>query len=104
MPVKETFVIEITPGIEPIEFDVWIRRQPRSEQQRYRESRARADAYRQQAIDAGLMSVEPGTWDYIWRDEQAKQQGKRQDEECMDFYTRFNAETGRKITGVLKEI
>jgi hypothetical protein len=50
------------------------------------------------------MSIETGTGAYIWRDEQAKQQGKRQDEECMDFYTRYNADTGRRVNGVLTEI
>ena len=104
MPVKEIFVVETTPGIEPIPFDVWLSRQPASEQQIYRQARARADAYRQEAIDAGFMSIEPGTGSYIWRDKQAKEQGKRQDEECMDFYTRFNADTGRQVNGVLKEI
>jgi len=104
MPIKEIFVVETTPGIEPIPFDVWISRQPLSEQRRYRQARARADAYRQEAIDAGLMSIEPGTGSYIWRDEHAKEQGKRQDDECMDFYDRFNADTGRQVNGVLKEI
>ena len=104
MPVKETFVVETTPGIDPVPFEVWLSRQPQSEQQRFHQARARADTYRQEAIDAGLMSIEPGTGAYIWRDEQAKQQGKRQDDECMSFYSRFNADTGRRVTGILKEI
>ena len=104
MPIKEIFVEETTPGIDPIPFKVWLRRQPQSEQQRYHQARARADAYRREAIDAGIMSIEPGTASYIWRDEEAKTQGKRQDDECMSFYSRFNAETGRRITGILKEI
>jgi hypothetical protein len=106
MPIKETFVIETTPGIEPIEFDVWIRRQPQSEQQRFHQARVRADAYRQAAIDAGLMIRVHGEklGAYIWRDEAARKQGKQQDDECMDFYDRFNADTGRRVTGVLKEI
>ena len=104
MPIKETFVVETAPGIDPIPFDAWLAGQPPSEQQRYRQARARADVYRQEAIDAGLMSIEPGTGAYIWRDEQAKQQGKRQDDECMDFYTRYNADTGRRVNGVLTEI
>ena len=104
MPIKEIFVEETTPGIDPIPFKVWLRRQPQSEQQRYHQARARADAYRQEAIDAGIMSIEPGTASYIWRDEEAKKQGKRQDDECMSFYSRFNADTGRRITGILKEI
>jgi hypothetical protein len=104
MPIKETFIIETTPGIEPISWNIWFKNLPLSEKQRYHQARARADAYRQEAIDAGLMSIEPGTGNYIWRDEQAKQQGKRQDDECLDFYTRFNADTGRQVNGVLKEI
>ena len=104
MPVKETFVVETTPGIDPIPFDAWLAGQSQSEQQRYRQARIRADAYRQEAIDSGIMSIETGTGAYIWRDEQAKQQGKRQDDECMDFYTRYNADTGRRVNGVLTEI
>ena len=104
MPIVETWIEETTPGIDPIPFKVWLAHQPESEQQRFYLARARADAYRQEAIDAGIMSIDPGTLSYIWRDEEAKNQGKQQDEECMDFYTRFNAEPGRKITGVLKEI
>jgi hypothetical protein len=104
MPIKETFVMETTPGIDPIPFEVWMSQQPQSEQQRYHQARARADAYRQEAIDAGIMSIEIGTGDYIWRDEEAKKQGKRQDEECMDFYTRYNADNGIQVNGVLTEI
>jgi len=104
MPIKETFVVETTPGIEPIPWDIWFKNLPESEQQRYRQARARADAYRQEAIDAGLMVIEPNSGSYIWRDEQAKKQGKRQDNECMDFYDRFNAASGRRVNGVLEEI
>ena len=106
MPIKETFVVETTPGIEPISFDDWLAQQSASEQQRYHQARARADVYRQAAIDASLMirvhGTSPGA--YIWRDEEAKKQGKQQDEECMEFYSRFNADTGRRVTGVLTEI
>ena len=106
MPIKETFVIETTPGIDPIPFDVWLRQQPQKEQKRYQEARARADAYRQAAIDAGLMihvhGASPGA--YIWRDEEAKKQGKQQDDECMDFYDRFNADTGRKLVSVVEHV
>jgi hypothetical protein len=94
--------METTPGIDPITFDVWIAQQSPSEQKRYWESRAWADMYRQQAIDAGLMihidGTDPGV--YIWRDEAAKQQGKQQDDECLEFYDRFNAETGRRLVTV----
>ena len=94
--------METTPGIDPIPFDIWLAKQPLSEQKRYRESRARADAYRQAAIDAGFMihihGSEPGA--YIWRDEEAKKQGKQQDDECMEFYNRFNFDTGRKLVMV----
>ena len=99
-------MVETTPGIDPIPFDQWLAQQPVSEQQRYHLARSKADAYRQQAIDAGFMirveGASPG--EYIWRDEEAKQQGKQQDDECMDFYTRFNADTGRRVNGVLTEI
>jgi hypothetical protein len=104
MPIKEIFVEETTLGIDPIPFEVWLSRQPQSDQQQYYQARVRADTYRQEAIDAGIMSIEPGTVSYIWRDEEAKKQGKRQDDECMSFYSRFNADTGRRITGILKEI
>jgi hypothetical protein len=104
MPIKEIFIIETTPGIDPIPFKVWLSRQPQSEQNRYHQARARADVYRQEAIDAGIMSIELSTDAYIWRDEQAKQQGKQQDDECMAFYDRFNADTGRRVNGVLTEI
>ena len=104
MPIKETFVMETTPGIDPIPFDTWLAQQSLSEQQRFSEARARADAYRQAAIDAGLMSIEPETGSYIWRDADAKNQGKLEDDECLDFYTRFNADTGRIVNGVLTEI
>jgi hypothetical protein len=106
MPIKEIFIIETTPGIDPIPFDVWLARQSPSEQDRYHQARARADAYRQEAIDAGLMihvaGAVPGA--YIWRDEAAKKQGKRQDNECMDFYARFNADTGRKLVTVVEHV
>jgi hypothetical protein len=104
MPIKEIFVEETTPGIDPIPFEVWLSRQPQSDQQRYYQARVRADTHRQEAIDAGIMSIEAGTASYIWRDEEAKKQGKRQDDECMSFYSRFNADTGRRIAGILKEI
>ena len=106
MPIKETFVIETTPGIEPIPWDIWFKNLPASEQQRYHQARARADVYRQAAIDDGLMihvhGASPGA--YIWRDEAAKKQGKQQDDECMDFYDRFNADTGRKLVTVTEYV
>ena len=102
MPVKETFVVKTTPGIDPILFDDWLAQQSLSEQQRYYQSRARADLYRQAAIDAGLIIHVRNA--YIWRDEEARKQGKRQDDECMDFYNRFNADTGRKLVSVIDHI
>lgn len=106
MPIKETFIVETTPGITPIPFDTWLGQQSQSEQQRFWNARARADAYRQQAIDDGLMihvhGASPGA--YIWRDEAAKKQGKQQDNECMEFYDRFNADTGRKLVTVAEYV
>jgi len=106
MPIKETFIVETTIGITPIPFDTWLGQQSQSEQQRYREARARADTYRQEAINAGLMihvhGASPGV--YIWRDEAAKKQGKQQDDECMDFYNRFNTDTGRKLVSVTEYV
>ena len=104
MPIREKFVEELTPGIEPTPWPVWFENLSEDEQQRYHQARARMDAYRQEAIDSGLMIIDPATADYIWRDEQAKQQGKRQDDECLEFYNRYNTETGRKIKSVLMEV
>ena len=106
MPIREKFIMETTPGIEPIVFSDWLDRLPLEEQKQYNEARARMDAYRQEAIDAGRMiqvhGVSPG--EYIWRDEDAKKQGKRQDDECLRFYDRFNAETGKKLVIVIEYV
>ena len=104
MPIKETFVEETTPGIDPIPFDQWLAQQSTSDQERFYQARARADAYRQEAIDTGRLSIEPGTGSYIWKDQEMKRQGKRQDKECMNFYAKFNADTGRRIIYVSTEI
>lgn len=106
MPIIEKFVIETTPGIEPILFSEWLAQLPVDEQQRYNDARARMDAYRQEAIDSGRMihvhGASPG--EYIWRDEAAKKQGKQSDNECLSFYDRFNAETGRKLVIIVEHV
>jgi hypothetical protein len=61
------------------------------------------DAYRQEAIDDGRMIIDKDG-SYIWRDEQAKKQGKRQDEECLNFYDRYNKEVGITVTWTWTEI
>lgn len=106
MPIRETFVIETTPGIDPITFDDWLSQQSESEQQRYHAAAARNDSYRQEAIDSGRMiwvhGSSPGQ--YIWKDEEAWKQNKLQDAECMGFYDRFNSDTGRKLVSVIEQV
>jgi hypothetical protein len=96
MPIKQTFITNYPPGPTPISFLEWLATQPDKEKSRYHLARARMDAYRQEAIDDGRMSLADDG--YIWRDEQAKQQGKRQDDECLNFYDRYNKDVGITVT------
>ena len=102
MPILQTWETEQLPGYQPITFDDWLLGLPEEEQQRYWKARARADALRQKAIDEGRMII---TLDgYVWKDQASLQVGKKNDDECLDFFTRFNAETGKVKKGVYKEI
>jgi hypothetical protein len=102
MPILQTWIVERLPGFETILFSDWLSKLPAEEQQRYHAARVRADALRQQAIDEGRMVItEDG---YVWKDQSAFSIGKENDDECMDFYTRYNAETGIIQTGIHKEI
>jgi len=102
MPVLQTWVHEYPPGVVPIPFDDWLNTLPPEEQQRYHIARARADAKRQKAIDEGRMIITNDG--YVWKDESSLLMGKEQDDECMSFYDRFNAETGRTQIGIYKEV
>jgi hypothetical protein len=104
MPLVEKFTIETTPGIEPISFSEWLDQLPPGEKDRYYTASARNDAHRNEAIAAGLMIVVPGTSEYTWRDDAAKAQGKTNDLECMEFYDRFNADTGRKLVTTIEHV
>jgi hypothetical protein len=102
MPILQTWIVERLPGFEPILFSDWLSKLPAEEQQRYHAARVQADALRQQAIDEGRMVItEDG---YVWKDQSAFSIGKENDDECMDFYARYNAETGIIQTGIHKEI
>ena len=102
MPILQTWIVERLPGFEPILFSDWLSKLPAEEQQRYHAARVRADALRQRAIDEGRMVItEDG---YVWKDQSAFSIGKENDDECIDFYTRYNAETGIIQTGIHKEI
>ena len=103
MPIKQTFITNYPPGTKPISFLEWLAMQPESEQSIYHQARARMDVYRQEAIDDGRMIIDNDN-NYIWRDEQSKQQGKRQDDECLDFYDRYNADVGVTVTWTWEEI
>jgi hypothetical protein len=102
MPILQTWVVEQLPGFEPTTFESWLLKLPTEEQERYRAARSRADALRQKAIDEERMIItEDG---YVWKDQSSVRIGKENDDECMNFYTRFNAETGQIRTGIYKEI
>lgn len=103
MPIKQTFITHYPPGDMPIPFLEWLATQPDSEQSKYHQARARMDAYRQEAIDDGRMIIDKDG-SYVWSNEQAKQQGKRQDDECLDFYDRYNAAVGITVTWTMTEI
>ena len=102
MPILQTWTVERPPGTELVTFLDWLLKLPIEEQQRYHAARIRADALRQQAIDEGLMIITDDG--YVWRDQVAFRVGKQNDVECMEFYTRYNAETGIIQTGTQKEI
>ena len=103
MPIRQTFIKQYLPGVKPLTFPEWLATQSDSEQARYYQSRARMDIYRQEAIDDGRMSIDQDG-NYIWRDEDAKNQGKRQDDECLSFYNRFNKDVGLTMTWTWEEI
>jgi len=102
MPIKQTFIINYQSDSKPISFFEWLATRPEEEQSSYHQARTRMDAYRQEAIDNGLMTLD--TDGYIWRDEQARQQGKRQDDECLNFYDRYNKDVGITVTWTWTEI
>ena len=103
MPIKQTFVTHYPSDSTPISFREWFATLPNDEQSSFYRARARMDAYRQEAIDDGRMIIDKDG-SYIWRDEQAKKQGKRQDEECLNFYDRYNKEVGITVTWTWTEI
>jgi len=103
MPIKQTFIHQYATSDKPISFSQWLATQSDSEQTRYHQARARMDEYRNEAIDAGLMVIDKDN-SYIWRDEEAKNQGKRQDDECLGFYDRYNAAVGLTVTWIWEEI
>jgi hypothetical protein len=102
MPILQTWTVERQPGTKPILFSDWLLTLPAEEQQRYYTARIRADALRQAAIDEGRMIITDDG--YVWKDQSAFKIGKEHDDECMDFYTRYNAEIGIVQTGTHKEI
>ena len=111
MSLKQTFITQYAPGVEMITFPEWLATLSDSEQTRYHQARARMDAYRQEAIDAGRMIIDKDG-SYVWRDEAAinwKDKnslgfGKKIDDECLSFYDRFNADTGKTVTSIITEI
>ena len=103
MPIKQTFITHYPPGDKPISFLEWLATQPDNEQSTYHLARARMDAYRQEAIDDGRMIIDKDG-SYVWSDEQAKQQGKRQDDKCLEFYDRYNTAVGITVTWIWTEI
>lgn len=102
MPILQTWVVKYPPGVTPVLFADWLGTLPLEEQQRYHTARCRADVKRQKAIDEGRMIIT--TNGYVWKDELSLLTGKEQDDECMSFYDRFNAETGRTQTELYKEV
>jgi len=103
MPIKQKFIISYLPGSTGISFGEWLSTQSQDEQSRYHQARARMDAYRQEAIDDGRMTIDENS-DYIWRDVQSRQQGKQQDDECLNFYHRYNKDVGMIVTWSWEEI
>jgi len=102
MPILQTWTVERLPGFAPVTFDEWLSKLPAKEQERYHAARLRADALRQKAIDEGRMIITDDG--YVWKNQSSFGIGKENDDECMNFYTRFNAETGIVQTGIHKEI
>lgn len=103
VPIKQKFITTYLPGATYMSFGEWLTTQSKDEQSRYHQARARMDAYRQEAIDNGRMTIDLYN-NYIWRDEQSRQQGKQQDDECLNFYDRYNKDVGMIVTWVWEEI
>jgi hypothetical protein len=104
MPIKQTFIKNYPlSDTTPITFLEWLATQSDSDQARFHQARARMDAYRQEAIDDGRMTIDTDG-NYIWSDEQAQQQGKQQDNECLEFYDRYNTAVGLTVTWTWTEI
>jgi hypothetical protein len=100
--VRQTFEWSTVDDAPFVSIETWVSSLSVEEQQHFLEARSRQDAYRQAAIDAGLLILDTNS-DYIWRDKIAARQGKSTDEVWNNFFERWKKECGIILHTQIKE-
>ena len=92
MPVTQEFEYTWPEGSTPIQFHTWIATLSQSEQDEFAQAFIRQRAYRQQAIDSGLMSLRFNG--YEWKDKATLDRGKPTDPVWQAYWQRWIDTTG----------
>ena len=103
MAVRQVWQQISVSGESPMGFEQWLSTLSHSEQQEYCAAKDRQHAYRQNAIDQGLMQID-ADGGYVWRDEAAAQQGKPQDETWARYHARYHRECGIEMLCIEEKV
>lgn len=92
MPAIQQFEYIWPDGVIPIQFHPWIATLTQAEQDEFAQALSRQHAYRQQAIDAGLLTL--GVDGYEWKDKATLDNGKPTDPVWQIYWQRWINTTG----------
>lgn len=102
MAVIQKFEYTWPEGTTPIWIDEWIKTLPQEQQDEYAAGQANGEILKQQAIDAGLMTVaDDGS--YVWRDQEAFNINKQNDLVWQRYWQQWQDETGVKFRSYLEQ-
>lgn len=89
-------------GTTPVSLYEWIATLPQEQQDEFYAGEANTEILRQQAIDAGLMTL-ANDGSYIWRDQEAFNINKQNDIRWQRYWQQWQDETGVKFRSYLEQ-
>jgi len=92
MSVIQQFEYTWPEGTTPIDFHPWVATLTQAEQDEFAQALARQQAFRQQWIDDGSLTLVPDG--YEWKDESTLSAGKPMDPTWQVYWKRWIDETG----------
>jgi hypothetical protein len=92
MSVIQKFEYTWPSGAEQIQFHPWVATLTQAEQDEFAQALARQEAFRQQYIDDGSLTLVPDG--YEWKDESALSAGKPMDATWQVYWQRWIDATG----------